>query len=332
MTEFETKDSGKHEKFGSGMKRDTRDGKPRFALMWTELQPYEQQMVTRYAKLLARGAAKYEDRNWEKGDSKVELEDSLLRHTAQLVAGETDEDHAAAVWFNTQAIEYFRWRIAEKAKKPKMTLDFNFDADSTGKHILEILTGNRSGMFIRGNVVPTDPLRPLKDKRNDLVGKAFDEAFPPNDVAAMWNGKPFPPAQPDLEQAPVIAAFDGSNSDDGFILARQQHQASLNDWHNRETTEPTAPTVAVTEAVNELNKTVAEVARSAAMPQNFLVGEPIKKRPDEWLKHYGIELQGGDLGDTYLAITDAEFCKRIVECKWSRSAKESTLDQGNHGE
>src|SRR5690606_37250001 len=56
-------------------------------------------------------------RNWEDGDSEVELDrakSSLLRHTEQLIAGETDEDHAAAVWFNTQAIEYFRWRIAQK--------------------------------------------------------------------------------------------------------------------------------------------------------------------------------------------------------------------------
>jgi hypothetical protein len=117
MAEFTTKDSGQHAEYASGMRRDTQDGKPRFALMVTKLQPYEEQMLTRYAGLLARGADKYEDRNWEDGDSEEELErakDSLLRHTMQLLAGETDEDHAAAVWFNTQAVEYFRWRIAQK--------------------------------------------------------------------------------------------------------------------------------------------------------------------------------------------------------------------------
>lgn len=114
MTEFETKDSGERQQWASGMKRDVQTGKPRFALMWTKRQPYHEQMVTRYAKLLARGAEKYEDRNWEEGCGQEELDyamESLGRHTAQLICGETDEDHAAAVWFNTQLIEYIRWRM-----------------------------------------------------------------------------------------------------------------------------------------------------------------------------------------------------------------------------
>jgi hypothetical protein len=119
MPDFETKDSGQHEQYDSGMRRDSQDGKPRFDLIRTKAQPYRDQMIYRYAMLLARGAAKYSSRNWEEGTGEEELERakaSLLRHTEQLVAGETDEDHAAAVWFNTQAIEYFRWRIAEKIK------------------------------------------------------------------------------------------------------------------------------------------------------------------------------------------------------------------------
>jgi hypothetical protein len=114
MTTYETKDSGFHQEYESGMRRDSQDGKPRFDLIRTKLQPYEEQMITRYARLLARGAEKYSARNWEEGCGEEELERakaSLLRHTEQLVAGETDEDHAAAVWFNTQAIEYFRWRL-----------------------------------------------------------------------------------------------------------------------------------------------------------------------------------------------------------------------------
>lgn len=114
MTTYETKDTGAHLEYDSGMRRDSQDGKPRFGLMITRLQPYDEQMVTRYAALLARGAEKYSSRNWEEGCGEEELErakDSLLRHTMQLIAGERDEDHAAAVWFNTQAVEYFRWRL-----------------------------------------------------------------------------------------------------------------------------------------------------------------------------------------------------------------------------
>lgn len=114
MTEYVTKDSGVHQEYSSGMRRDSQDGKPRFDLIRTKLQPYEEQMITRYARLLARGAEKYSARNWEEGCGEEELERakaSLLRHTEQLIAGETDEDHAAAIWFNTQAVEYFRWRL-----------------------------------------------------------------------------------------------------------------------------------------------------------------------------------------------------------------------------
>jgi hypothetical protein len=115
VTDFETKDSGERQQWASGMQRDVQTGKPRFALIWTKRQPYDEQMLTRYAKHLARGAEKYEDRNWEEGAGEEELEyakESLLRHVTQLISGERDEDHAAAVWFNAQAIEYFRWRIA----------------------------------------------------------------------------------------------------------------------------------------------------------------------------------------------------------------------------
>lgn len=115
MTDYETKYSGTHQEYASGMRRDSQDGKPRFDLIRTKAQPYEEQMIYRYAMLLARGAEKYSARNWEDGNSEEELDRakaSLLRHTEQLVAGEEDEDHAAAVWFNAQAIEYFRWRLA----------------------------------------------------------------------------------------------------------------------------------------------------------------------------------------------------------------------------
>lgn len=236
MTDFETKDSGKRAEYDSGMQRDTQDGKPRFALMWTELQPYEQQMVTRYAALLGRGAKKYEDRNWEKGDSKEELErakDSLLRHAAQLVAGETDEDHAAAVWFNTQAIEYFRWRIAEKAKKSDLSFDFKFEPGLDGSRILEILTGERTGMFIRGDFVKPD-----------------------------------------------VLGFDGSKSSDEIVVGRRLQSGDM------------------------------EIVPDADL-----------KRPDDWLKKYGINLVAGDLGDTYTEIDYNEFRDRLNKCQWQHDTR-----------
>lgn len=107
-------DTGTRQEFPGGGMRDTAVGKERFELLWTEGQPYEDQMLTRAARWMARGAEKYDSRNWELFDSPEALEHakaSLLRHTYKLLAGETDEDHAAAVWFNSQVIEYVRWKL-----------------------------------------------------------------------------------------------------------------------------------------------------------------------------------------------------------------------------
>lgn len=100
---FITKDSGKRSEYTSGMVRDTDEGKARFDLLFPEDVPYNKQMLTRFADLMARGAAKYAERNWEKGNSQAEIDrakSSALRHLIQWMTGEDDEDHAAAVMFN----------------------------------------------------------------------------------------------------------------------------------------------------------------------------------------------------------------------------------------
>jgi hypothetical protein len=117
---WQTKDSGKHEEYESGMRRDTNEGKPRFDLVVPLSVPYDAQMLTRWAALMARGAVKYGDRNWEKGDSEKELnraKESAFRHFIQWLTGEEDEDHAAAVFFNIAAAEYFKLQIEKNEDK-----------------------------------------------------------------------------------------------------------------------------------------------------------------------------------------------------------------------
>jgi hypothetical protein len=116
---FETKDSGERMEFSSGMKRDTEAGKPRFDLLWPKGIPFEEQMLTRFAALMARGAEKYDARNWEKADSEAELDryhSSAARHFAQWASGERDEDHAAAVMFNLMCAETLRWKLAHEGE------------------------------------------------------------------------------------------------------------------------------------------------------------------------------------------------------------------------
>lgn len=117
MAEYITKDSGVRQEYGSGMKRDSLAGKPDFSLLITDL-PYEEQMLTRWAALLTRGAEKYGRRNWALANSVEELERfqaSAYRHFMQWITGEDDEDHAAAIVFNVNAAEYVKSAIKNRA-------------------------------------------------------------------------------------------------------------------------------------------------------------------------------------------------------------------------
>jgi hypothetical protein len=109
MSDYETKDSGERAEFDSGMHRDVQTGKPRFDLVTPLDLAYEDQMLVRWAKLMARGAEKYSDRNWEQASSEEErqrFKASAFRHFMQWYFGEDDEDHAAAVFFNITGAEY----------------------------------------------------------------------------------------------------------------------------------------------------------------------------------------------------------------------------------
>lgn len=125
MSEFITKDSGERVEFESGMRRDVDAGKPRFDLIVPEGVPYQQQFLTRVASLMARGAEKYGDRNWELANSEAEMrrfKSSGFRHFMQWFMGEVDEDHAAAVVFNLMCYETLKTRqkIATEDTDPHM--------------------------------------------------------------------------------------------------------------------------------------------------------------------------------------------------------------------
>lgn len=114
--EYTTKDSGERLEYNSGMRRDVQTGKPRFDCLIISDIPYEEQFLTRCAKLMGRGAEKYGERNFELANSVEELERfkaSALRHMMQWLAGETDEDHSAAVVFNLMASEMVKYRLKE---------------------------------------------------------------------------------------------------------------------------------------------------------------------------------------------------------------------------
>ena len=102
----EVKDSGARREFGTGSVRDVRAGKGRYDL----LPPY---VIDRLARHFENGAAKYGDRNWQKGQPLSGYLDSALRHTFNLLDGMTDEDHAAAAMWNIGAFIWTQREIAE---------------------------------------------------------------------------------------------------------------------------------------------------------------------------------------------------------------------------
>lgn len=134
MAAYVTKDTGTHETYSTGMKRDTEKGKPRFTLLFPKLLPYAENLIVRFAELMSRGAEKRNPRNWEFAATPEELErylSSAFRHFVQWQEAMTgpctciidelgdlddscelhSEDHAAAVMFNIMGAEYVNWRI-----------------------------------------------------------------------------------------------------------------------------------------------------------------------------------------------------------------------------
>ena len=97
MNDFVTKDSGERRRFNTGAQRDVVTDKGRYDL----ISPI---MIERLAKLLQRGAEKYDDRNWEKGMPLSVYMDSGMRHLYKFLEGHRDEDHLIAAIWNLQAL------------------------------------------------------------------------------------------------------------------------------------------------------------------------------------------------------------------------------------
>ena len=129
---FEVKDSGERKQFASGMQRDVTTGKPRYDLV------YDGPMLERYAEHLRKGAEKYTERNWMKASSEEEMnrfKQSAARHFAQWMAGDVDEDHAAAVIFNLNGFEYMKAKLAKLTAEAALTERVRVESIRPGRFI-----------------------------------------------------------------------------------------------------------------------------------------------------------------------------------------------------
>lgn len=130
MNDFILKDSGERQTFASGMVRDIAKAK----IVWHSIT--EGPMLKRWARLLTRGKIKYPDvapgvGNWTLANGNEEYQrfrESCFRHFMQWYYGNVEydddgneiasqEDHAAAVFFNMNGAEYVKERMAEAAKQ-----------------------------------------------------------------------------------------------------------------------------------------------------------------------------------------------------------------------
>lgn len=106
-------DSGVREKFDTGSRRDSRDGKGRFDLL-------PARALTRLARHFEAGALKYGERNWEKGQPISRYMDSAIRHSFKHLQGLRDEDHLIAAAWNLLCAAETEMRINEGTLAPEL--------------------------------------------------------------------------------------------------------------------------------------------------------------------------------------------------------------------
>jgi len=134
MPEFEkVKDSGEHQEFDTGSKRDTREGKGRYDLI-TPLG------LKRLALHYENGAKKYGDRNWEKGQPICRYLDSAIRHAYNYLCGMRDEDHIAAIAWNALAVAHTEECIERGILPPELDDTVSFESAQELKQVVEKLS------------------------------------------------------------------------------------------------------------------------------------------------------------------------------------------------
>jgi len=121
------KDSGKHQDFSTGSKRDTRNGKGRYDLV----PAYP---LHRLARHYENGAVKYNEWNWLLGQPLSRYIDSAMRHINDIKMGKKDEDHEAAVAWNIFSYMETK-RLIEEGQLPKELDDMVFCVDDARRLI-----------------------------------------------------------------------------------------------------------------------------------------------------------------------------------------------------
>jgi hypothetical protein len=114
MNRHGLKDTGKREKFKSGMIREPNNLRGRYDL----ISPIALKALAVHYE---RGSMKYEDRNWELGGKLSRHLNSAIRHLNEFLEGDRSEDKLSACVFNCFAIIH----NLEMIKRGKLPKDLN---------------------------------------------------------------------------------------------------------------------------------------------------------------------------------------------------------------
>ena len=135
--DYELQDSGQRRTFSTGAVRDRGDLKPRPDL----ISPHAQ---LREGMVLAKGAVKYDLRNWEKGMPICECIASAQRHIEQYKLGLTDEDHLAQARTNLG----FAIHIEEEVKAGRLPAELDDMPKYAGHRLQDLQRRVRNGELL----------------------------------------------------------------------------------------------------------------------------------------------------------------------------------------
>ena len=120
-------DSGHRREFESGAVRDMQEGKGRCDLL-------PACALLRLSKHYEAGAAKYEERNWEKGIPISVMMDSGIRHILKYLNGDTDEDHLCAAAWNILGAMWMEEKKPEFQDIPSRQTEIDIYIDALNSH------------------------------------------------------------------------------------------------------------------------------------------------------------------------------------------------------
>lgn len=145
IEKYPTKDSGQREEYVTGARRDVQIGKGRpDRLPWGWIEQLTKVLegpagddkeiteglplipirpLLRLAALYGRGKIKYGANNWQKGFPLTRIFSSLGHHLIKWAIGKKDEDHLAAIAWNTFALIEIEARALEGVL-PRELLDY----------------------------------------------------------------------------------------------------------------------------------------------------------------------------------------------------------------